>query len=450
MLKKFGQTLCLLALAFLLMGANPSGNHEGYTLFKAQNDPHIYLIDAQGRVINQWEASDEGRDAILQENGNLLVTVRPQNPDPENFAATIAFADIDGRFEEYTWDGDLVWEYEFNDPLYRIHHGVEVLPNGNIMFLVWEYISPEEAIENGRDPDFFDEDEGQFGLWPDAVIELDRETNEVVWVWRVWDHLVQDFDETKANFGDVAASPHLIDVNFQEASTNLADWIHANAIDYHPELDQIAISAREFHEVWIVDHSISTEEAAGPAGDLLYRWGNPRAYRQGDETDKYYFFQHDVQWVPQGLPGAGNIIAYSNRHPTDDPAIFYSTVVEFTPPLLDDGTYALEDGVFGPAEPLWTYGHDQNDRFASIFLSGVQRLPIGTTLVTEGQANHIFKVQQNGERTWQFRLPEGMPVNVFRARRYQPDYPAFEGRDLTPGGHIAEVAIIPEPEADEE
>ena len=35
----------------------------------------------------------------------------------------------------------------------------------------------------------------------------------IVWEWHVWDHLVQNFDRTKANYGDVAAHPELIDAH---------------------------------------------------------------------------------------------------------------------------------------------------------------------------------------------------------------------------------------------
>ena len=36
---------------------------------------------------------------------------------------------------------------------------------------------------------------------------------EIVWQWHVWDHLIQDFGSTKANFGIVEDHPELIDIN---------------------------------------------------------------------------------------------------------------------------------------------------------------------------------------------------------------------------------------------
>ena len=109
-----------------------------------------------------------------------------------------------------------------------------------------------------------------------------------------------------------------------------------NAIDYNPDLDQIALSVRGNSEVWIIDHSTTTAEAAGHSGgkrgkggDLLYRWGNPLTYRAGTASDQRYFQQHDVEWVRPGYPGAGNLTCYNNGLGRGN----YSTVDEFTPAM---------------------------------------------------------------------------------------------------------------------
>lgn len=459
MLKKISLLVVLLAVLGIATatqaqdGPQPVGTlfgeHDGYTLFTPQDSRMVYLVDDQGRLIHEWQVERAGRDAHLRPNGNLVVTM-PLPQIEEHFASRAGFADDDGAFAEYTWDGELVWYYEFNRPNFKVHHGVEVMPNGNIMFLAWEYITPEEALANGRNPELLGD-----GLWPDSVFEYDPNQDAIVWEWHMWDHLIQDFDPDAANFGDVAANPQLIDVNFFEEPQWIEDWMHTNNVDYNPDLGQIALSVREFNEVWIIKHNITTEEAAGPAGDILYRWGNPRSYRMGDESTHWLGYQHDVQWIPEGYPGAGNIIMYSNIHTVDpdstDDDNFYSRVIEFTPPLQDDGTYFREDGqAFGPADPTWIYDGLPDNQFYSQRISGVDRLPNGNTLINPGQAERLFEVTPDGEIAWEYRWPihqlylvennDGNQMNVFRIERYQPDYPAFDGRDMTPGPTLQELA----------
>ena len=57
-----------------------------------------------------------------------------------------------------------------------------------------------------------------------------------------------------------------------------ADWLHANAVAYNADLDQVLVNSPELNEFWIIDHSTSSAEAAGhnggrygKGGDILYR-----------------------------------------------------------------------------------------------------------------------------------------------------------------------------------
>ena len=216
-----------------------------------------------------------------------------------------------GRVEEYDWNDNLVWELDFSTDTYMQHHDIKRLPNGNIIMLVIEKKTWAEVIAAGFDSTKFQPEIKAKGMMvPDYVVEIKPtypKGGEVVWEWHAWDHLIQNYNTNKDNYGNPKLHPELIDCAGD--GRNLpAFWNHMNSIDYNPELDQIALSVRGNSEVWIIDHSTTTAEAKahtggkrGKGGDLIYRWGNPATYGGGTKADQRYFEQHDVEWV---LPGA--------------------------------------------------------------------------------------------------------------------------------------------------
>lgn len=433
---------------------NDQTSFNGYTLFAPMLFNKTYLIDNDGLLINSWEsASPPALSAYLLENGHLLRTLNPGGN------ATFGAGGAGGRVEEYDWDGNLVWEFKYSSTQYRQHHDIEPMPNGNILLLAWEFKTGEEAIAAGRNPDLLDEN----SLWPEHIIEVVRNPanlDTIVWEWHVWDHLIQDFDSTRANYGVVADHPERIDLNYNDGFHG-ADWLHGNAVDYNEALDQIIICVRRFSEFWIIDHSTTTEDAAGHSGgkrgkggDILYRWGNPEAYRAGTAADRQLFKMHDAQWIGTGLPGAGNVLVFNNGQ--DRPGGDASSVDEITPPLDSTGTYIVTPGsAFGPEEPTWTYMAEIPGAFYSQIISGAQRLPNGNTLICDGVPGTFFEVTRDGTIVWEYVNPvtntgplhqgEEVPTfrggtrynnMTFRADRYAPDYPAFAGKDLTPGAPI--------------
>ena len=74
---------------------------------------------------------------------------------------------------------------------------------------------------------------------------------------------MQDYDPDQANFGKVAEHPELVDINYRPRQMFNREWLNSNSLDYNPERDQILLSARNMSEIWIIDHSTTTAEAAG-------------------------------------------------------------------------------------------------------------------------------------------------------------------------------------------
>jgi hypothetical protein len=410
---------------------------QGYTLVSPFVSPDTYLLDMQGRVVRTWH-SDCGVAlcATLLENGHLL---RPGSigEDTRVFGPGPG---VGGRIQEFTWEGELVWDFKFYNARQLPHHDMTRLPNGNVLLIVSDRKTTEEAIAAGRRPELV----GDKHLLPDSLIEIKpvgKTGGQVVWEWHLWDHLVQEFDKTKQNHGDVAKHPELVHLNYGEdelpsvvaakaaidklkgksaATQNPPanrpfrvdpDLTHFNGVAYNAELDQIAVSVWKFSEFWIIDHSTTTAEAAshqggrgGKGGDLLYRWGNPRAYRAGTKTDQKLFNQHNAHWIPRGLPGAGRILLFNNG--PDRPGGNHSSVDELALPVDSQGRYALKPGsAHGPDKPVWSYTAPKKEEFYSSFISGAQRLANGNTLICSGANGTVFEVTPEKETVWKYINP---------------------------------------------
>jgi len=251
----------LLCVPLASIGLGSAGDRsgepfDGLTLFQPLASTTTYLIDLDGVVVHSWAGSYTPGNAVYWlENGNLLRTIHTDG----------TVGGSGGGVQEVDWDGDVVWDFRYSSSSYLSHHDVEVLPNGNLLMIAWEYLTRAEAIAAGRNPAYI---QGQV-FAPDHVIEVEPTgptTGNIVWEWHVWDHLIQDYDPTKANYGVVADHPQRVDLNYPPKVAQKGDWNHLNSIDYNPELDQILLSSHAQDEIWVIDHSTTTQEAAGHTG----------------------------------------------------------------------------------------------------------------------------------------------------------------------------------------
>jgi hypothetical protein len=204
-----------------------------------------------------------------------------------------------------------------------------------------------------------------------------------------------------------------------------------NSIDYNEEFNQIMISVHNFNEIWIIDHSTTKEEAAGhiggnsgKGGDLLYRWGNPEAYRAGTTSDQKLFAQHDATWIESGCPGEGNILVFNNG--VYRPAGKFSSVDEIVPPVNSTGHYYLESGsAYGPENLIWSYTANPPTIFYSNYICGAQRLKDGNTLICDGSAGRFFEVTPEKATIWEYanQYPTPSTNNVFKIVYIPPEEP---------------------------
>ncbi len=464
---------------------NSPGIADGYVMFAVPNSPFIDLINRRGDVVHQWKGNYEAFNAYLMNDGSLV-----QGAFDPDFP-TFGFGGPYGRLQKISWDGKMLWDFEYANEKEMVHHDFTVMPNGNILALAYETKSYEEAIEMGRKPAMIPKS----GPWLEKIIEIQPEGKthgKIVWEWHLENHLIQDNDAKKANYGKPADHPELLDFNMgiplppaitqdsmdilqakgraernETADNRGADIFHFNAIKYNADLDQIVFSSPNLSEIFIIDHSVTTKEAAshsggksGKGGDFLYRWGNPKNYQRGDSADRKLFGQHDVRWIEKGKPSAGNLTVFNNHPPKDvewdkpgNDAANYSAIFEITPPVDNMGRYTIEKNrPFGPEKPTWVYIAPDTFSFYSSFISGAHRIKNGNTFINEGARGRFFEVTPDGKMVWEYlnpyrgdiRKPNGDPNSPvpmtyfdFRSTFIAADNPGLADKKLEP--------LVPQP-----
>lgn len=380
--------------------------YDGYILYSPNNSRYSYILDMNNNVVHSWTHSKTGGySCYLLEDGSLMRSATSSNSQLNGGGAA-------GVIQKYSWSGSLLWEYTYSSSTYRAHHDFEPLPNGNVLIVAWEVKTAAQAVAAGL--------KRSISIWPDHIIEVQpvgTTGGNIVWQWHAWDHLVQDYNANVSNYGVVAQHPELLDINV--GSTMMGDWMHINGISYDAEYDQIVISSHNLDEIYVIDHSTTTEEAAGhtggtygKGGDFLYRWGCPSNY---DASGSQVFsVVHNSCWVPEGYPGDGNILAFNNRENQST-----SMVVEIVPPRDSDGNYTLTTGTaFGPSSPTWSF---TASGFYSNHLGSCQRLANGNTFIVESTSGVFWEVDASGTVVWTY----SKGGEIARALKYSSSYPGL-------------------------
>ncbi|MEO0081895.1 MAG: aryl-sulfate sulfotransferase [candidate division WOR-3 bacterium] len=415
-------TLAMLALA---CGSCVAQVFDGLVIYNPVYQRDVSLVDTSGRQVKTWHCTTTPAYAVY-----LMPDSTVWRPGAYP-GAQMRGGVYGGLIERYDWDGNVIQSFLWSDANHQQHHDIHPMPNGNILLLAWARKTMAEAKAMGRV-----NISGE--MWPEEIIEYDPDADSVVWQWRAWDHLIQDVDPNKPNYGVVREHPELLDINMGTLFM-YGDWIHANIVEYSEERDEIIFTSHFLNELYVIDHSTTTEEAAGHSGgrhgkggDIIYRWGNPQNYDRGDSSDQHFWVVHGANWIKPGLVGAGNILVFNNG---DRPgsANDYSSVEEITP-LLDsnDHYYIHPDSAFGPDGPSWVY--KSPGVFYSAHMSGAYRMPNGNTFITEAVSGRLFEVTRDGQVVWQ-RMTTAWNG---RAIKYPRDY-------LTGAVEHPNFASVPQP-----
>lgn len=107
---------------------NTSEALDGYTIFGPQDSYNTYLIDNCGEKVHSWTSQYlPGLSSYLLDDGTLLRTGR-----------VMGMGGGSGIVEMLDWDSNVIWSHSVTGTHGRQHHDIELLPNGNILLIVWD------------------------------------------------------------------------------------------------------------------------------------------------------------------------------------------------------------------------------------------------------------------------------------------------------------------------
>jgi hypothetical protein len=374
-----------------------------YTLYATMNGTTTVLLDTNGSTFKTWThttATKTGYTVYMLPGGTLVRTVARSG---NSFTG----GPICGEVQKVDYNGNVIWDYVYSTTQYCTHHDICPMPNGNVLLIAYESRTAAEATQAGSS--------SAITMWPDKIVEVQptgATTGTVVWEWKAWDHLVQNVDPTKDNYYPVISDhPELLNINYK----NQKDWMHMNGVDYNPYLDQITFSSHNLNEIYVIDHSTTTAEAAshsggnsGKGGDILYRWGNPAAYSASGTA--VINVCHDAHWIPETCPNAGRLVCFNNKGVSST----QSSVDQVDVPL-SGYNYTITPGqAFSPASytsRLAASGYTSN-------MGNSNQLPNGNQLVCVALSGLIYETDPAGNTIWSKTITGSVP----QAHRYNACY----------------------------
>lgn len=372
-----------------------------YTLYSTMQGTSTYLIDTNNTNYKVWTHSSANKtcySSYIAPGGTLVRSVAKSG---NSFTG----GPICGQIQKVDWSGNIIWDFVYSTTNYVTHHDHHVMPNGNVLLIVYERKSSSEVTAAGGTQ--------AIEVWSENVVEIQptgATTGTVVWEWKLWDHLIQNVDAGKPNYvSSISANPQRMNINYSLKK----DWVHMNGVDYNPILDQITVSSHNLNEWWVIDHSTTTAEAAGSTGgnsgkggDFLYRWGNPAAWSSTGTA--VLNVTHDAHWIPEhpdGMPNAGRLVGFNNKGVSST----QSSVDQINVPLNGyNYTYGTPS--------TYTQRHAANGYTSN--MGNSNQLPNGNMLVCIATQGYIYEIDPAGNTIWSKQATGSVP----QAHRYDACY----------------------------
>lgn len=373
---------------------DPAKAWNGYVIFSSP-DKQTRLIDMNGNEVKRWDSA--GFPAALIEprlnggkRGHLFVQLEDVAiPD------TLASAGNGLRNKavgELDWNGEVVWKWGDQAPggAAHQHHDQRRLTNGNTLVLA----NRVHAI-----PGFT-----VLKVIDDVIYEVSPQ-GKVAWSWTASEHLAEfGFDAEQLKLVRASKSPDVFHIN-NLSVVGPNRWYSEGDKRFHP--DNLLIDSREGNFIAIIDRQ--TGKVAWRLGPNLPKLDGYAPAKVPRPVDQFSG-QHDAHIIPEGLPGAGNLLVFDNQGEAGYPRV---------PRSLLSGSRILEiDPLKG--EIVWQYSALDSGQpgwaFYSAFISSARRLPNGNTLIDEGKFGRVFQVTPAGQIVWEYVSPYFGKAPVGNAR----------------------------------
>jgi hypothetical protein len=354
---------------------NPAKAYNVFILFSG-TDEKTHLVDMNGNEVRRWDykgiPSGMLDPALTGERGHVMVQLAKsdiEKGDPSS--KTIGVVD---------WNGKIVWQWGEHAPGGEAlqHHDWSRLPNGNTLVL---------SILNHAIPGFTLPQ-----LLDDVIYEV-TPSGDIVWQWIAADHLDEfGFGAEALALVRQSKNPDYLHLNSMKP-LGPNHWFREGDRRFNP--DNIIFSSRKANFTAII---------AKQTGQIVWRLGpiyaaSPAGPRPLPAAIDQISGQHDPQIIPEGLPGAGNLLVFDNQGEAGYPAAALKVF---------EGSRVLEiDPV--KQEIVWQYTGSDSDQppwsFHSTFISNARRLPNGNTFVDEGMNGRFFQISPAGEIVWEYISP---------------------------------------------
>lgn len=363
---------------------DPARAWNGYVLFSAP-DQHTYLIDMDGDVVHRWKHPGFPALALTPAqaggaHGHVLLQL-DKVPKPDKLAS-IGNGMSNRTIGEVDWNDRVVWQWgDQASPGGGAHqnHDIRRLPDGDTLFL-----SSQARHVKGFAPKRI----------VDGVVYEVNPQGRIVWQWDAARHLQA--------FGFTPHELHLVkrwkDPGFLHLNTVTPlgpnHWYASGDKRFAP--DNILINSRNANVAIIIDKRTGkTVWRLGPDYPGVGHHGAHDVPRPVDQM----VGEHDVHMIPEGLPGAGNLLVFDNQGSAGFPpartGVFSASRVLEINPETRQIVWEYKAGMSGQVS--WA--------FYSAFIGSARRLPNGNTLIDEGQDGRIFQVTPKGRIVWEYVNP---------------------------------------------